>query len=114
MVTQHSPIRRALISVSDKTGLAEFAKGLAARGVEIYSTGGTYRFLADHGIVALEVAQYTGFPEVMDGRVKTLHPKSSAGFLPAGITKRIWAHFRRMRSRRSTWSSSICILSRQR
>ena len=81
MVTQYSPIRRALISVSDKTGLAEFAKGLAARGVEIYSTGGTYRFLADHGIVALEVAQYTGFPEVMDGRVKTLHPKIFGGIL---------------------------------
>ena len=81
MVTQYSPIRRALISVSDKTGLAEFAKGLAAKGVEIYSTGGTYRFLADHGIVALEVAQYTGFPEVMDGRVKTLHPKIFGGIL---------------------------------
>ena len=81
MVTQYSPIRRALISVSDKTGLAEFAKGLAARGVEIYSTGGTYRFLADQGIVALEVAQYTGFPEVMDGRVKTLHPKIFGGIL---------------------------------
>ena len=81
MVTQYSPIRRALISVSDKTGLAEFAKGLAAQGVEIYSTGGTYRFLTDHGIVALEVAQYTGFPEVMDGRVKTLHPKIFGGIL---------------------------------
>jgi phosphoribosylaminoimidazolecarboxamide formyltransferase/IMP cyclohydrolase len=81
MVTQYSPIRRALISVSDKTGLAEFAKGLSARGVEIYSTGGTYRFLLDHGIVALEVAQYTGFPEVMDGRVKTLHPKIFGGIL---------------------------------
>jgi phosphoribosylaminoimidazolecarboxamide formyltransferase/IMP cyclohydrolase len=81
MMTQYSPIRRALISVSDKTGLAGFAKGLAAQGVEIYSTGGTYKFLADHGIAASEVAQYTGFPEVMDGRVKTLHPKIFGGIL---------------------------------
>ena len=74
-------IRRALISVSDKTGLADFAKRLAARGVEIYSTGGTRKFLLENGIEALEVAQYTGFPEVMDGRVKTLHPKIFGGIL---------------------------------
>ncbi len=74
-------IRRALISVSDKTGLAEFAKRIAARGVEIVSTGGTRRFLLDHGIDAKEVAEYTGFPEVMDGRVKTLHPKIFGGIL---------------------------------
>jgi len=80
-VTQYSPIRRALISVSDKTGLAEFAKGLVSRGVEIFSTGGTYKFLAEQGISAREVAQYTGFPEVMDGRVKTLHPKIFGGIL---------------------------------
>ncbi|MCY3007143.1 MAG: bifunctional phosphoribosylaminoimidazolecarboxamide formyltransferase/IMP cyclohydrolase [Planctomycetota bacterium] len=80
-MTQYSPIRRALISVSDKTGLAGFAKGLAAQGVEIYSTGGTYKFLTDQGIAASELAQYTGFPEVMDGRVKTLHPKIFGGIL---------------------------------
>ncbi|MFM8216785.1 MAG: bifunctional phosphoribosylaminoimidazolecarboxamide formyltransferase/IMP cyclohydrolase, partial [Pirellula sp.] len=79
--TQYTPIRRALISVSDKTGLAEFAKGLVANGVEILSTGGTHKFLADHGISAKEVSQYTGFPEVMDGRVKTLHPKIFGGIL---------------------------------
>lgn len=80
-MTHYSPIRRALISVSDKKGLAEFAKGLVAKGVEIFSTGGTHKFLADHGIAAREVAQYTGFPEVMDGRVKTLHPKIFGGIL---------------------------------
>jgi len=80
-VTHYSPIRRALISVSDKTGLAEFAKGLVAKGVEIFSTGGTHKFLAEQGITAREVAQYTGFPEVMDGRVKTLHPKIFGGIL---------------------------------
>lgn len=76
-----APIRRALISVSDKTGLAEFSKRLRDRGVEIYSTGGTRRFLIEHGIAALEVADYTGFPEIMDGRVKTLHPKIFGGIL---------------------------------
>jgi phosphoribosylaminoimidazolecarboxamide formyltransferase/IMP cyclohydrolase len=80
-VSTSAPIRRALISVSDKTGLAEFAKRLQARGIEIFSTGGTRRFLNDHGIAALEVADYTGFPEVMDGRVKTLHPKIFGGIL---------------------------------
>jgi phosphoribosylaminoimidazolecarboxamide formyltransferase/IMP cyclohydrolase len=74
-------IRRALISVSDKTGLLELAAGLEAAGVEIYSTGGTRRFLADGGITAVEVADYTKFPEMMDGRVKTLHPKIFAGIL---------------------------------
>lgn len=80
-VSQPAPIRRALISVSDKTGLLDFAKRLADRGVEIYSTGGTRKFLLDAGIPAVEVAQYTGFPEVMDGRVKTLHPKIFGGIL---------------------------------
>ncbi len=80
-VSNCPPIRRALVSVSDKTGLAEFAKRLAACGVEIYSTGGTRRFLIDQGVVAHDVAQYTGFPEVMDGRVKTLHPKIFGGIL---------------------------------
>jgi phosphoribosylaminoimidazolecarboxamide formyltransferase/IMP cyclohydrolase len=76
-----APIRRALISVSDKAGLVEFAKDLVALGVEIYSTGGTRKFLAENGLAALEVANYTGFPEVMDGRVKTLHPKIFGGIL---------------------------------
>ncbi|MEH0724808.1 bifunctional phosphoribosylaminoimidazolecarboxamide formyltransferase/IMP cyclohydrolase [Vibrio alginolyticus] len=75
------PIRRALISVSDKTGIVEFAQALAARGVDILSTGGTARLLAEQGIAVTEVSDYTGFPEMMDGRVKTLHPKVHGGVL---------------------------------
>ncbi|QMV15792.1 bifunctional phosphoribosylaminoimidazolecarboxamide formyltransferase/IMP cyclohydrolase [Vibrio spartinae] len=75
------PIRRALISVSDKTGIVEFAKALADRGVDILSTGGTARLLAEQGLSVTEVSDYTGFPEMMDGRVKTLHPKVHGGVL---------------------------------
>ncbi|EIX4883762.1 bifunctional phosphoribosylaminoimidazolecarboxamide formyltransferase/IMP cyclohydrolase [Vibrio vulnificus] len=75
------PIRRALISVSDKTGIVEFAQALAERGVDILSTGGTARLLAEQGIAVTEVSNYTGFPEMMDGRVKTLHPKVHGGVL---------------------------------
>ena len=75
--TTRLPVRRALISVSDKTGILEFARELAALGVEILSTGGTYKLLKDNGVAAVEVADYTGFPEMMDGRVKTLHPMFS-------------------------------------
>ena len=75
------PIRRALISVSDKTGIIEFAQALANHGVEILSTGGTARLLAEQDIKVTEVSEYTGFPEMMDGRVKTLHPKVHGGVL---------------------------------
>jgi phosphoribosylaminoimidazolecarboxamide formyltransferase/IMP cyclohydrolase len=75
------PIARALLSVSDKTGLVEFARFLAGRGVELVSTGGTFRALAEAGVPVREVADYTGFPEMMDGRVKTLHPKVHGGIL---------------------------------
>ena len=75
------PIRRALLSVSDKTGIVEFARALQARGVELLSTGGTARLLADAGLPVTEVSDYTGFPEMMDGRVKTLHPKVHGGIL---------------------------------
>ena len=75
------PVRRALISVSDKTGIAEFAQALAARGIEILSTGGTYKLLVKEGVAAREVSDYTGFPEMMDGRVKTLHPRIHGGIL---------------------------------
>jgi phosphoribosylaminoimidazolecarboxamide formyltransferase/IMP cyclohydrolase len=75
------PIRRALISVSDKSNLAEFARGLTARGVQIFSTGGTRSFLEKEGIAVQDVSQYTGFPEMMDGRLKTLHPKVHGGIL---------------------------------
>ena len=76
-----APLRRALISVSDKTGIVEFAKALAAGGVEILSTGGTCRLLRDEGVTVVEVSDHTGFPEMMDGRVKTLHPKIHGGIL---------------------------------
>jgi phosphoribosylaminoimidazolecarboxamide formyltransferase/IMP cyclohydrolase len=75
------PIRRALLSVSDKTGLIDLARALAARNIELLSTGGTARALADAGIPVREVASVTGFPEIMDGRVKTLHPKIHGGLL---------------------------------
>ena len=74
-------INRALISVSDKTGLLAFAQSLVAQGVEILSTGGTAKLLADNQIPVVEVSDYTGFPEMMDGRVKTLHPKVHGGIL---------------------------------
>ncbi|MEH6601582.1 MAG: bifunctional phosphoribosylaminoimidazolecarboxamide formyltransferase/IMP cyclohydrolase, partial [Pseudoalteromonas sp.] len=74
-------VSRALISVSDKTGIVEFARELSAQGVELLSTGGTHRLLNDNGIAVREVSDYTGFPEMMDGRVKTLHPKVHGGIL---------------------------------
>lgn len=75
-----SPVR-ALLSVSDKTGIVDFARGLNAAGVELLSTGGTAKLLANEGIPVTEVSSYTGFPEMMDGRVKTLHPKVHGGIL---------------------------------
>jgi phosphoribosylaminoimidazolecarboxamide formyltransferase/IMP cyclohydrolase len=76
-----SAIKRALISVSDKTGIVDFARALRQRDVEILSTGGTAKLLADNGVDVIEVSDYTGFPEMMDGRVKTLHPKVHGGLL---------------------------------
>jgi phosphoribosylaminoimidazolecarboxamide formyltransferase / IMP cyclohydrolase len=81
-MTETQPIiRRALISVSDKTGIAEFAAELAARGVELVSTGGTAKALRDAGLEVRDVAELTGFPEMLDGRVKTLHPAVHGGLL---------------------------------
>ncbi|MGE5197828.1 MAG: bifunctional phosphoribosylaminoimidazolecarboxamide formyltransferase/IMP cyclohydrolase [Deltaproteobacteria bacterium] len=74
-------IKRALVSVSDKTGIVDFARGLNDLGIEILSTGGTAKLLRDNGIRVQEVSDYTGFPEMLDGRVKTLHPKIHAGLL---------------------------------
>lgn len=74
-------IRRALISVSDKSGIVEFAQFLNRNGVEIISTGGTLKLLKDNGIEAIAIDDYTGFPEILDGRVKTLHPKVHGGLL---------------------------------
>ncbi|OAI18565.1 bifunctional phosphoribosylaminoimidazolecarboxamide formyltransferase/inosine monophosphate cyclohydrolase [Methylomonas koyamae] len=74
-------VTRALVSVSDKTGILEFCRGLNSLGIELLSTGGTAKLLAEHNIAVTEVSDYTGFPEMMDGRVKTLHPKVHGGIL---------------------------------
>ena len=79
--TERAPIRRALLSVSDKSGVLELARALAAQSVELLSTGGTAKLLAEAGLAVTEVSSYTGFPEIMDGRVKTLHPKVHGGLL---------------------------------
>ncbi|MFC0269259.1 bifunctional phosphoribosylaminoimidazolecarboxamide formyltransferase/IMP cyclohydrolase [Kushneria aurantia] len=79
--TASRPLARALISVSDKRGVVDFARALEARGIELLSTGGTHRLLADAGIAVTEVSRHTGFPEIMDGRVKTLHPRIHGGIL---------------------------------
>ncbi|MFT6757904.1 MAG: phosphoribosylaminoimidazolecarboxamide formyltransferase/IMP cyclohydrolase [Chitinophagales bacterium] len=75
------PVKRALISVSDKTGIVEFARQLNQLGIEILSTGGTYKLIQENNIAVTEVSEYTDFPEMMDGRVKTLHPKVHGGIL---------------------------------
>src|SRR5438105_13732221 len=74
-------IQRALLSVSDKTGLVSFARTLAQAAIELISTGGTAKVLREQGIPVSELSQYTGFPEMLDGRVKTLHPKIHGGLL---------------------------------
>ena len=88
-------VNRALISVFDKTGVVEIAQNLEKIGVEILSTGGTAKTLKDSGIRVKDVSDYTGFPEIMDGRIKTLHPKIHAGILSRRkidkkIFKTIW------------------------
>ena len=75
------PVKRALMSVSDKTGIVELGQALVDAGIEILSTGGTAKLLADNNLPVTEVSEYTGFPEMMDGRVKTLHPKIHGGIL---------------------------------
>ncbi|HCX34448.1 MAG TPA: bifunctional phosphoribosylaminoimidazolecarboxamide formyltransferase/inosine monophosphate cyclohydrolase, partial [Rhodocyclaceae bacterium] len=74
-------IARALISVSDKKGIVDFARGLRALGVELLSTGGTAKLLREAGLEVREIGEYTGFPEMLDGRLKTLHPKVHGGIL---------------------------------
>src|SRR5882724_2527364 len=81
MTSSPRPIRRALISVNDKTGLVPFAAALVARGVVLISTGGSAHTLAEAGLPVIEVATVTGFPEMLDGRVKTLHPAIHGGLL---------------------------------
>ena len=85
-------IGRALVSVSEKTGVVEFSRALAGYGVEILSTGGTAKLLREAGIPVKDVSEFTGFPEMLDGRVKTLHPKVHGGILgmrenPAHVAK---------------------------
>jgi len=89
MATHPRRITRALLSVSDKTGLVEFAKALTGYGIELVSTGGTAKTLKDAGLNVADVADLTGFPEMMDGRVKTLHRRCTAAcwrFAPIRIT----------------------------
>jgi phosphoribosylaminoimidazolecarboxamide formyltransferase/IMP cyclohydrolase len=81
MSPSNSPIQRAILSVTDKTGLAAFARKLAALGIELISTGGTAKLLRDSGVAVKDISELTGFPEMLDGRVKTLHPKVHGGIL---------------------------------
>ena len=94
----------ALISVSDKTGILEFAQALHALGIRLLSTGGTAKLLADAGLPVTEVADHTGFPEMLDGRVKTLHPKIHGGLL----ARRDRARARGRPSRRTASTPSTC------
>ena len=80
-MTDHHPVRRALLSVSDKTGLIDLGQALSARGIELLSTGGSAKALRDAGLTVKDVSDVTGFPEMMDGRVKTLHPGVHGGLL---------------------------------
>jgi len=80
-VSGEKQIRRALLSVTDKTGLVEFAQALAGYGVELISTGGTARALREAGLAVKDISDLTGFPEMLDGRVKTLHPRVHGGLL---------------------------------
>jgi phosphoribosylaminoimidazolecarboxamide formyltransferase / IMP cyclohydrolase len=81
MSSSHSKLRRAILSVTDKAGLEEFARKLSALGIELISTGGTAKLLRDSGIAVKDISELTGFPEMLDGRVKTLHPKVHGGIL---------------------------------
>jgi phosphoribosylaminoimidazolecarboxamide formyltransferase / IMP cyclohydrolase len=90
-----STVKRALLSVHDKTGVVEFARGLAALGVQLLSTGGTAKLLRDSGVPVLDVSEVTGFPEMLDGRVKTLHPKVHGGIL---ARRDVPAHMRALES----------------
>src|SRR6185437_6528215 len=75
LMEQVKPVRRAILSVTDKTGIADFARALEAQGVELISTGGTAKLLRESGVRVKDISELTGFPEMLDGRVKTLHPK---------------------------------------
>lgn len=97
--------KQALISVSDKTGVVDFARELVALGYHILSTGGTAKLLTKEGVPCQEVADYTGFPEMLDGRVKTLNPKIHAGILAVVPSPSTWPLSRPTASTRSTSSA---------
>ena len=96
-------IQRALLSVSDKTGLVPFAQILAAAGIELISTGGTAKTLREAGLTVKDISEHTGFPEMLDGRVKTLHPKSMAACFSFAATKRTRRRSKRTAFRRLIW-----------
>lgn len=98
-------IQRALISVSDKTGLEEFAKGLHEFGVELISTGGTAAFLKGLGLPVIEISDYTGEPELFEGRLKTLHPMVHGACCTAATMRSMCARLRKTASSPSTWSA---------
>lgn len=103
-------IKRALLSVSDKTGIVKLAQFLHDIGVEIISTGGTMTAIKEAGIPVTYVSDVTGFPEIMDGRVKTLNPKIHGGILAVRSNPEHMAALENIISNRSIWSLSICIL----
>ena len=105
-MTDLVPVRRALISVSNKQDLIPFARRLAAHGVEIVSTGGTARAIAEAGINVIPVDQVTGFPEMMDGRVKTLHPRVHGALLALRDND---AHVRSMTEHEITPIDLVCV-----
>jgi phosphoribosylaminoimidazolecarboxamide formyltransferase/IMP cyclohydrolase len=100
------PIKRALLSVTDKTGLLELAGFLSARGVELVSTGGTYKVLLNAGLPVLQVSAVTGFPEMLDGRVKTLHPRIHGGIL---ADKSVAGHLRELEEHKISPFDLVCV-----
>ena len=96
-------IKRALISVSDKSGVIDFAKELAAHGVELISTGGTSKAIKDAGLPVKDISEVTGFPEMLDGRVKTLHPVVHGGLLSLRDNKEHMETIANIASSPSTW-----------
>lgn len=113
-VSTQRPVRRALISVYDKTGLEELASGLHAAGVELVSTGSTAKTIAAASIPVTPVEDVTGFPEVLDGRVKTLHPHVHAGVLADTRREEHLTQLEELGCKASSWWWSTCIRSRPR
>jgi phosphoribosylaminoimidazolecarboxamide formyltransferase/IMP cyclohydrolase len=95
-------VKRALISVSDKTGVVEFAKALTELGYEVVSTGGTSKALSEAGVPVIGISDVTGFPEILEGRVKTLHPAVHGGIWQKVLTN-IWQYWLNMKSNQLIW-----------